>query len=463
MYARFRSTGRHVIIGDVFEAKGVVFNQSAIEEIYHDRDNIGVFFSLLFGLPLLFFPFLIVFVKSARAQIRTRIRNPQNYSSLAALVSLFFVFSVFVVAMDITAVHSAYSSNNVFTMMNFSDITPFYFLPVVLSIDLIALATSTFALLTLCCCHDSALRCCIRFWLCGIFCCQSFSEEPSCRSDYDDCCKDPFSCLKFLFCCYCCRNKNCSCCEKSLPQTEGGNKNEQKVWLLTITFASFFVAFGTHFPYIIIAWIEYPDHAGAIGTMYTLSFLYFFVTLRYLYQFLPNNMADLCSCCRRCCGSSGGSVESPADEMANYVHSEMEGFKIWKVLVMVGIGLVLAGLEIWFIAGFVQLPVAQIIDDAPRYIFVFFQTMVVVLSGLLTYKLLTFHVTDTSTFFTTMVKACKHLSNKSDKPKPVSDMEKAAVLLGVIVHKNSNSTLAGTHGEVNNNDANKLWNDTVSN
>ena len=471
MYARFRSTGHDVIVGDVFEGKAIVFNQSAIKEIYHKRDNIGVFFSLLFGLPLLFFPFLIVFVKSARAQIRTRIRNPQNHSSLAALVSLFFAFSVFVVVMDTAAVYSAYSSNNVFAMMNFSDITPFYFLPVVLSIDLITLATSTCVLFTLCCCHDSALRCCIRFWLCGIFCCQSFSEEASCRSDYDDCCKGP---LKFIFCCYCCHYKNCSCCEKSLPQTEGGNKNEQKVWLLTITFASSFVAFGTHFPYIIIAWIEYPDHAGAIATMYTLSFLYFYVTLRYLYKFLPNNMADLCSCCRRCCGSSGccscgccgsssSSVESPVDEMANYVHSEMEGFKIWKVWVMVGISLVLFGIEVWFIAGFVQLPVAQIIDDAPRYIFAFFQTMVVVLSGLLTYKLLTFHVTDTSTFFTTMVQACKHLSIKSDKPKPVTDMERAAVLLGVIVHQNSNSTLAGTHGEVNNKDANKLWNDTVSN
>ena len=474
-----------------------MFNQSAIKEIYHKRDNIGVFFSLLFGIPVVLFPFLIVFVKSARAKVRTHIRNPQHHSSLAALVSLSFVFSMFVVAMDAVAVHYAYRYNNVFAMMNFSDITPFYFLPVVLSIDLITLATSTFVLLTLCCCHDSPLRCCIRFWLCGIFCCQSFSEEESCRCDCDCnpfscckyllsfCCKNWLCCKKvpqteFLFCCYCCRYKDCSCCEKSLPQTEGGNKNEQKVWLLTITFASSFVAFGTHFPYIIIGWIEYPDHAVAIAIMYALSFLYYFVTFRYLYQFLPNNLADLCSCCRRCCGSSGccscgycgscrccgsssSSVESPADEMAECIQAEKEGFKVWKVLVMVGIGLVLAGFEIWFIAGFVQLPVAQIIDDAPRYILAFFQTMLIVLSGLLTYKLLTFHVTDTSTFFTTMIKACKHLSIKSDKPKPVSDMERAAVLLGVIVHQNSNSTPAGTNGEANNNDANKLWNDTVSN
>ena len=462
LYAKFRSTGHDVIVGDVFEGKAIVFNQSAIEEIYHKRDNIGVFFSLLFGLPVVLFPFLIVFVKSARAKIRTHIRNPQHHSSLAALVSLSFVFSVFVVAMDITAVHSAYSSNNVFAIMNFSDIRPFHFLSVVLSIDAISLVIAICVLFTLCCCHDSGLRCCIRFWLCGIFCCQSFSEEASCRADCADCCQGPFSCLKFLFCCYCCRYKNCSCCEKSLPQTEGGNKNEQKVWLLTITFASSFVSFGTHFPYIIIAWIEYPDHAAAIAIMYALSFLYYFVTFRYLYQFFPNNLVDLCSCCRRCCGSSSSSVESPADEMAECIQAEMEGFKVWKVLVMVGIGLILAGFEIWFIAGFVQLPVAQIIDDAPRYIFAFFQTMLVVLSGLLTYKLLTFHATDTSTFFTTMIQACKHLSIKSDKPKPVSDMERAAVLLGVIVHQNSNSTPAGTHGEANNNDANKLWNDTVS-
>ena len=465
MYARFRSTGHDVIISDEFESKAVVFNQSAIEELYHHRDRIGVFFSLLFGIPLLLFPFLIVFVKSARAKVRTYIRNPQHHSSLAALVSLSFVFSAFVVGMDTAAVHYAYRSNNVFAMMNFSDITPFYFLPVVLSIDLITLAISTFVLLTLCCCHDSALRCCIRFCLCGIFCCRSFSEEASCRSDYDDYCKDLFSCcrrnllcckescLKFLLGCFCCRCKDCSCCEKSFPQTEGANKNEQKVWLLTVTFVSSFVSFGAHFPYIIIAWIEYPDHAAAIAITYALSFLYYFVTLQYLYQFLPNKKADLCSC-----GCCGGSVEPPADEMAECIRAEMEGFKVWKVWVMVGISLVLVGIEVWFIAGFVQLPVAQIIDDAPRYIFAFFQTMLVVLSGLLTYKLLTFHITDTSMFFTTMVQACKHLSIKSDRPKPVSDMERAAVLLGVIVHQNSNNTPAGTNGE-----ANKLWNDTVSN
>ena len=416
LYARFRSTGHDVIVSDVFEGKAVVFNPSAIKNLYHKRDNIGVFFSLLIGIPVLLFPFLIVFVKGARVRIRTHIKNPQHHSSLAALVSLSFVFSAFVVGMDITAAYFAYGYNNVLAMvLPADDNIPFYFLLAVLSADGIALLIAGGVLVTLCC--SSLHSYCFNFWLFSIFCCQPFSEDK--------------------------------------------NENEQKVWLLTITFASSFVALGTHFPYIIVAWIEYPDHAGAIAIMYTLSFLYFFVTLRYLYQFLPNNLADLRSC--RSCGRSDGSVESPANEMAKWIQAEKEGFKVWKVLVMVGISLVLAGLEIWFIAGFVQLPIAQIIDDAPRYIFAFFQTMVVVLSGLLTYKLLTFHVTDTSTFFTTMVQACKHLSIKSDKPKPVTDMERAAVLLGVIVHQNSNSTLAGTHGEVNNKDANKLWNDTVSN
>ena len=52
--------------------------------------------------------------------------------------------------------------------------------------------------------------------------------------------------------------------------------------------------------------------------------------------------------------------------MAKCIQAEMEGFKVCKVLVMV---IFLVGIEIWFIAGFVQLPVAQIIGDAPRYIF----------------------------------------------------------------------------------------------
>lgn len=440
LYAKFRSTGYHIAPSDVFETKAVVFTPSAIKELYHNSDRIGVFFSLLFGMPVLFFPFLIVFVKGARAQIRTRLRDPKHHSSLAAIVSFSFVFSMFVVAMDITAIYYAYSYNNALAMvLPAGDNIPFHFLPAVLALDGIALLTAAGVLVTLCCPHDYLHRCCFNFWLSSVFCCRSFSGERSCRSSCE-------ACLKVLCCCGC-------DCEKSPNQTKDKNRNELKVWLLTITFVSSLVTFGSHFPYILIAWIEYPDHAGAIAIMYALSFLYYFLTFRYLYQFLPNNKADLCSC--ECCCGSGSSVESPADEMAKSIQSEMEGFKIWKVWVMIFSGLFLVGVEIWFIAGLVQLPIAQIIDDAPRYIFAFFQTMVVVLSGLLTYKLLTFHVTDTSTFFSTMVQACKHLSIKSNKPKPVSDMERAAVLLGVIVHQNSKT---GT-----NNDANMLWNDMVKN
>ena len=500
MYARFRSTGNHIVLSDVFEAKGVVFNQSAIKELFHNRDNVGVFFSLLFGMPVLLFPFLIMLVKGARAQIRTRIRDPQHHSSLAALVSFSFVFSVFVVVMDSVAVHFAYSSENALAnVLPTGNNVPFHFLPAILALDGIALLIATVVLFTLCCCRkEFQLRCCFNFWLCSVFCCRSFSNNNHCKTDCTAFLKHCLSVFKFW---RYCRKKSTHTEDTSQTSRPGDtsqtsrpgdtsqtsrpgdtsqtsrpgdtsqtsrpgdtsqtsqpgsaqtdeykNGNEQQVWLLTITFVSSFVAFGTHFPYIIIAWIEYPDHAGAIAIMYALSFLYYFVTFRQMYRFLPNNKAGC-----ECCPGSGSSVESPADEMAKCIQSEMEGFKIWKVWVMIFSGIFLVGIEIWFIAGLVQLPIAQVIDDAPRYIFAFFQTMVVVLSGLLTYKLLKFHVTDTSTFFTTMVQACKHLSTKSDKPKPVSDMERAAVLLGVIVHQHSNSTPAGTCGDVN-----ELWND----
>ena len=244
--------------------------------------------------------------------------------------------------MDITAVYFAFNHDNALAMvLPAGDNIPFRFLPAILALDGIALLTAAGVLVTLCCPHDYLHRCCFNFWFSSIFCCQPFSEGKSCRSSCQ-------ACLKVLCCCGCKKY-----CEKLPNETNDKNRNEQKVWLLTITFASFLVTFGTHFPYIITAWIEYPDHAGAIAIMYALSFLYYFLTFQYLYQFLPNNKADLCSC--GCCRSSGTSVESPADEMAKCIQSEMEGFKIWKVWVMIFCGLFLVGVEIWFMAGLVQL------------------------------------------------------------------------------------------------------------
>ena len=90
-----------------------------------------------------------------------------------------------------------------------------------------------------------------------------------------------------------------------------------------------------------------------------------------------------------------------------------------------------------------------------HYIFAWFQTIFVVVTGLITYKLLTFQRPDNTTFLVTLLKACMYLyaQDQNDIPSVDSNVEKAAVVLSVIMKQHGHPV--PTDGE------SKLWDKTV--
>jgi len=473
LYAKFRSSGSDIEIPDKFEGKAILSTQTAIQEIYHSGHSIGTYFSILLGIPFLLFPFLIVYTKGARRQIRIHLRDPKHHSSLAALVSISCIFSLFVVIMDGVAIHYAYATENELTKhTNFTSegIVPLCFTAVVFGIDMVAVGIAVFILTTLLVlqCRDSC----------------HFSD--SCHYTTHDLTDSCFNCCFVgIFCC------------RKISESDDDRQNEKTVWLLTIIFIAPFISFGTHFSYIVVAWIQYPDHAGAISIMYILTFVYLFITCRFLYLFLSDNKNAYCKCCRGCFAKFGfavactlwgrcvdkycagtGDIESPELESIDHEDSERGDFQVWKVCVITLVGILVCGFEAWFIAGLVTLPIVEVIDDAPTYIFTFLQTIFVVFTGLITYKLFTYKLSDDTTFLATMVKACKYIYAEGQVkiPSADTDVEKAAVLLSVLIkeHKSTKeSPKSGTdegNGGVRADEQNRkvderadeLWGKTIS-
>lgn len=345
--------------------------------------------------------------------------------------------------MDAAAVHYAYIQNELITYANFNphQVT-FSFIPVVLVIDLLALFFALFVLLILatnfCCYCKKPPNACD-------------AENSNAKNEFER--KDATDCFFSFF-------LAAIFCFKKLKSSGDDGQNEQKVWLLTIVFVAPFIAFGTHFTYIVIAWIQYPDHAGAISVMYILTFLYLFISFRFLYLCLSDNKEAYSTCCK--CVAKPGDIESPPVETADYEKMERNSFKVWKVIPITGIGIVLCCIEFWLIAGLVTLPIAEVIEDAPTYIYVWFRTILVIVTGLITYKLLTFKRPDNTTFLVTLLKACEYLYSQNqrdpDIPSAVTDVEKAAVALSVIMKQHGQRI--HTNGESK---AQKLWMQTFTN
>ena len=373
--------------------------------------------------PLLLWPYLIVYVKGTRVQIRKYLRDPKHHAPLAALVSTSWIFTFYVVIMDFVAIGFAYSANEPTKHTSSHDFVPFGFIILSSIVDLSVLVIAVMLLLALLLLQrfesTDSERCCrtecwFNWFLVGIFCCRKFKDI----------------------------------------QSKDDHKNEQTVWLLTGVFVAPFIAFGTHLPYIIVAWVQYPDHAAAISIMYLLSFLYLFITLRFLYLSLP----DKTNCCK-CCEETV-EIGTPETEKADQEDLE-KNFQVWKVWAITFLGILVCGFEVWFLAGLLTLPIVEVIDDAPTYIFAFFRTIFILFTGLITYKLLTYKKrSDNTTFLETVVKACKYMYDGGPIPSVETDVRKAALLLSVLMKEHKYHNQQYTENDVHSR-ADNLWKKAV--
>ena len=452
LYAQRRPASTTVISNDHFVAIAVE-DSDVLKDIYHDGEVVGTFISLVFGIPLLLFVLVIVYAKGARWQMRKRLASdsPSSHASLAALTVIALLFSIYVCVLDSAAVWFAKNDNELDRDRDNSDLSlthdGFLFATVVLDCLLTLLAVCAFIAL-----------------ICVEICVEYCTEEPPKDLPYKRT-ENFFDCI---FCCLFC----CALPYGKKRDDENERYKEQKLWLLLVIFVAPIWCIGSHIGYIIIAWISFPTHASAMFSMYTISFVYYFYTLRQFYLCVIDfHRTRLCCKCTHPTGesqqpqplgesqqpqSSGESQQPQSSGESQQMQIELEspiadkheyqavvkksGIKIWIVALEIPLALFLGLVEVWISYAFVQLPIVEVISEAPAYLFSLASAVLVFISGLIAYKLLAVDKSSSNggPSLIQFVKTCeflKGLNLDSQSAVPKTDAEKAGTILAEFLYK----------------------------
>ena len=332
-------------------------------------------FCLVF--PVLLYLLMWCFVQSCRPKIRQLLGPPLPNGSLiqnyAALVLTGMVFSAYVVICDAFAVHYSFKEDELKLLDDYEDEDVYTFSKITILAILIIDCLSVFlsllvALLLFCvslkCCSDNHLMRLIWLFYCVCFCkCLKFKRE---QKTYD------YEVVE---------------AELARDQTTVEKIHvENKAWLLVVSFLAPLVCTGTHAGFVVMAWSSDPDDASSMTVIFALSFLYYFFGFRQLYVILSSwpclqcNMKNICSLRYH--------IRAASTELNEY-HESLKNFNFIAFFVEILLGTILIGIQGFVFFTYILLPVP--LNAVPSNVLNVLQLAFIVGSGLIAYKILTFH------------------------------------------------------------------------
>ncbi len=417
-----------VTLTDDYFAKAIDESSDGLVDKYRNNHFLNTFASVLFGLPLLLLVLILLYAKGARWQIRKRLvlGTPAAHASLAAVVVTGLLFAIFVVFVDAAALYYAINDNEFENTKSekhsFRNVPLLWFTAVTFSLDSI-FTLGAFYMLIVASCHYRHLS-------------ESHHNKTnSKRFKY---------CCSFIFCCW-----------------NVDNVEEQSIWLLLGTLVAPIVCIGTHFGYILIAWLSLPLHAGAIFLAYILFFVYYFFTFRQLYLLIVDRVNPWRNgvCCNTPNGTSDFKLgEPPYDKEESKKSVKKKEFQFFVLVIELVIGLFLAGVQFWVSVGVVTLPINDLVEDASIYLYTFSTTIFVTIAGLVTYKVLVIHPKQdppkqdpNASFYKKLLETTKYIKGKTTDNAPTcdSDIERAGALLGVFIFQSEDrQRIENVHEEV---------------
>ncbi len=422
LYAQQRSD--HVTITDEYFAKAVEDHKDseALGDYRNATTEINLFISLLVVVPFGFLILICTYMKGARWQLRKRLTNadPAVHASLAAVAVTGFILSLFVLGTDIIALQRAHAHNEF--EHSKADVHPFH------NLRLLWITAVTFTLDLIFVCSSSATLILV-----------SVLEYSNClamdrTSKYQDC---VFHVLTFgVFCCKGIYTRN--------EKNEERNK-EQRLWLTMGIFIAPIGCLGTHTGYIIVAWLSFPMHAGAVFLMYMLTFVFYFFTFRQLYLFCTDRLWR--SNNKDSTNGKGIELGSPHDDKKeSKKYAKKKGFQYWVILVEIPVGVVLVLLQAWFTSGILLLPITDVVERAPMYLQSLTATIILTVAGLISFKVLVVNPTAENAMHKKLTETWECMYNKNHGKnihEPLTEStecEKIGFLLGTALYH------AGGHG-----------------
>ena len=343
------------------------------------NNNINLFISVLILLPVVSLVLLVIITRGALEHIREvfdEIRVTYSFhASFSSTIAIGFVFSLFVLGMDVSAIYEVSLQNKIFGYQakhRFQSLPLYWVTVITLFFDLSSFVIGLLHLIALC--TEKSSKLCFKYILFNIFCC--FNEEEG-------------------------------------NDGEEVEEKERKMWLLTASFIAPVVCFSSHLGYCVIAWFSFPSTAAAVLIMYSLTFVVYFVVLRQLYKTIVN-----AGCCSK---SSNRNTEEqqPLTTMESQENRKEISCKIIGLTIGVGILMVLC--QVWLTSGLILLPISNIIESAPHYLQSVGSTAFVTITGLLALNLLVIKPRkqlekQQEEMFEVVVKTCKSINEKRTQP-----------------------------------------------
>ena len=391
-----------------------------------------LFVSVLLGLPLICLVSVIIIVKGARWQIRKTLNSERVsfQASFSSTVAIGWVFSLFVLVMDAAAIYEANVDNNILSNQashEYGSLPLFWITGVTVAIDVASFVIGMVLLIASA--RYKSSECCNIFCHCTCKCKENVSKKPEIELD-----TVPFGVNSDKTEAEKPENERVNSdkteaekpenervnsdkteaekpenervnsdkteaekpenervnsdkteaekervnSDKTEAEKERVNSRERRMWLIMISLIAPIVCFGSHVGYCIIAWLSFPSTGSAVFTMYTLTFTFYFITLRQLYVALVTWSAPK----TKYSTDSKKQRLMVSEERAKYKEIGKEGVNVYVLFALIGAGILLAVCQVWLASGLVLLPISNLIESAPLYLQSAVNTAFLTITGL---------------------------------------------------------------------------------
>ena len=207
---------------------------------YHRSESVGIFFSLVIGLPFAVLVLVWISVRGAFPYIRILLNDPENFPSVAALYWIGQTFTLFVIVMDLHAL----SENSAVDVNNSLSSYQLVFLWFITVVEIIGLLINLLLALVPLISHAKN----VAF-------------------------KSFFECYSKLYLII------------LLLSFKYIGRKEARIWLFLSSLVVPIIALSSHAGFIIGGWVSYEDRSVAILLLYLFVFIFLYWSLQNIYRF----------------------------------------------------------------------------------------------------------------------------------------------------------------------------------
>ena len=421
LYLYAQSNGKTTLTLDEVSSSSIpVYNKydkSCKNELF-DPAAFYVFHILCWVLPIAFYLFISLIIQSCRPKIRHMLDPPtprsSNNHNFAAFILVGLIFSTYVIICDALVIIIIAGDSELNSLKKYEESIVHKFtkasIIVIVIFDILFSCISLINIFILFCIDISTCKCCKT--------CNEYSQR------------------RHIFCFFLAflwrildhqqRDNNYIELTPLTERTQSYNANilkditsETRTWLLMISFVAPIVCLGTHSGFVLIAWASDPVAAGSMTIFFVLSFLYYFFGFRQLYivlasrfqssQHVEDDIPEPDCNCLACVANRNNDRQDSEDrtcttchnitckrytiteigEELDQHHDSLKHFNFKVLCCILPLALILISAHGLSIAAYVLLPSSSI--AVPSSLLNILHWVLIIGSGLIAYKLLTFH------------------------------------------------------------------------